>query len=437
MLGYNDLVKSRPTAATVFTFILLHIAIFVLIFIPLSQLFYYGPGSMELSVAHQILRGDIPYRDFTSEYPPLALLIFYLPALIRDSNPAYALLFAGEMLLFDLAVVYLIADIASHIKMPVMTTLAVYTLLLLAIGPIIVVRYDLLPAALILATLWAFIKGKNTLCWVFVALGVTAKIYPLIIAPAFGFYLLRNYQFRSLIKGIIAFSATMLAGNLPFFLMNPGGFIGIVIYHGQRGIQCESTYASLVLIWKILGGPNVAGVFNFGSWNITSPIADELAKIAFPLTAVLLLAMYAVFFWLLWRRTKKTEYLSTGLEPDTAKLIIGCVTLSIAIFMVGNKVFSPQFLIWLIPTMPLLNLKWQPVYTLLFIIMGAITQFIFPYKYMDYGAFLTPYVLILALRNLLLIFFAGLVMLTNGAQHKVPDNAVERVLVAAGERKEQ
>lgn len=420
MISYKGIAKTKPDVVAILIFILLHIAIFTLLFIPLSQLFYYAPGSMELSFAKQMLNGGIPYRDFTSEYPPLALLVFYIPALIRSSNPAYALLFASEMMLLDLIIVYLIADIASYIQIPVTRTLAIYTLLLLAVGPIIVVRFDLLPAALIIAAIWAFIKGKNVLAWIFVALGVAAKLYPLIIAPAIGFYLLRNRQFRTLVNGIFAFSMTLLFGNLPFFLINPGGFMNIITYHSQRGIQCESTYASLLLIQQILGGPTVKSIFNFGSWNITSPLADSLARIALPLTAVLLLAMYGIYVWILWKRTGKMMYLPPGIEPGAAKLIIGYVTLAIAIFMAGNKVFSPQFLIWLIPTVPLLNNRWQAVYTMLFIIMGAITQFIFPYKYMEYGAFLTPYVLMLALRNFLLILLAVLIVLTTRVKEEIP-----------------
>jgi uncharacterized membrane protein len=435
LISFRNISRTKPYLRTVLVFILLHIAISLLFFIPLSQIFYYEPGSLELSFAKQMLSGDIPYRDFNSEYPPLALFIFYLPALIRNTNPAYSLLFAGEMMLFDLAIVYFVADIASYVKLPVMRTLATYTLLLLAVGPIMAIRFDLMPAALIVAALWAFIKGKNTLAWFILALGVTGKIYPLIVAPAFGFYLLRNRQFKTLIKGVAAFSLTMLACNLPFFLMNPAGFMSIVTYHGQRGIQCESTWASALLIDQILGGPKVMGIFDFGSWNLSSTLADRLAPLAFPLTAMLLLAMYGVFVWLLWKRTDRTRYNSDGIEPDAARFIIAYATLAIAVFMAGDKVFSPQFLIWLFPTVPLLNFKWQPAYTLLFVIMGFITQFIFPYKYYEYSLFLTPFVLIGALRNLLLIIFATLIILTNGVKTELPEYQTERALVSAGGRR--
>lgn len=413
--------RTKADRRTVLAFILLHIAIFLLLFIPISQIFYSSPGGLELSVAKDILAGNVPYRDFTSEYPPLALLIFYLPALIVDSNPAYGLLFAGEMLLLDLAIVWFLADIASYVRLPVTRTLAIYTLLLLAVSPIMAVRFDLLPAALVVAALWAFIKGKNVLAWAIVALGVTAKIYPIIIAPVFGLYLLRNRQFRTLAKGVAAFSLTMLACNLPFFLMNPEGFMGIITYHGERGIQCESTWASAILVYHILGGPPVMGVFDFGSWNLLSPLADSLAPIALPVTALLLLAIYGLFVWLLWKRTPPTRYNAKGIDVDAARFIIAYATVSIAVFMAGNKVFSPQFLIWLFPTVPLLNPKWQRVFIPLFVIMGLATQFIFPYKYSEYTLFLTPFVLVTAMRNLLLIIFAVLVILTNGLRKELPD----------------
>jgi uncharacterized membrane protein len=403
----------------VIVFMLLHIAIFLLIFIPLSQLFYAAPGVMELSFANEMLSGSVPYRDFNSEYPPLALLAFLLPALIRGSNPSYSLFLAGEMMLFDLAIIYFVADIAGHLRLGVKKTLAVYTVIFLAVGPIMAVRFDLMPAALVIAALWAFIKGKNLPAWIFTALGVAGKIYPLIIAPALGLYLLRNRQFKALFTGVAAFALTLMVSCLPFFLMSPGGFIRILTYHGERGIQCESTWASALLLYASAGGPEVEGVFGFGSWNISSALADQLATLAFPLTAMALLAVYVFYFWRLLKQTPRTWYDASGIEADSARFIIGYATLAITLFMVFNKVFSPQFLIWLIPTVSLLSAKWQIVYASLFVGIGLLTQFIFPYKYMEYSSFLTPFVLVLALRNAMLVLLTALIFLNNNLKEEV------------------
>ena len=51
-----------------------------------------------------IERGQVPYRDFTLEYPPGALAVFAVPALVADSPRSYARAFALEMVLLGLVV---------------------------------------------------------------------------------------------------------------------------------------------------------------------------------------------------------------------------------------------------------------------------------------------------------------------------------------------
>jgi hypothetical protein len=409
--NFMDWLKSerRP----VIICMLVHIAIFFFFFLPLSQLFYPAPGDLELFYARDMLRGNVPYRDFDCEYPPLALLSFILPALFCFTNPGYSLLLAGEMLLFDLIIICLIADAARHSGLSVNNTLLSYTLIVMAVGPIMAIRFDLLPALCVTAALWAFIKGKNVAAWAFTALGMAGKIYPIVIAPALGLYLLRHHQFKSFFAGLTAFGLTLAVTCLPLFLMSPAGFMRIVTYHSQRGIQCESTWASGLLLWAKMGGPPLDGFYDFGSWNVASPAADKLASLALPLTALVLFVMYTIYAVELVRRMPRTRYDASGIGKREARFIIGYTTVVIALFMLGNKVFSPQFLIWIMPLVPLLSPGWRGLTTLLFVVMGLLTQFIFPYKYSEYCSFATPYVLIGVLRNTLLLLLTIIFGLTN------------------------
>jgi uncharacterized membrane protein len=150
-----------------------------------GQLFYPGSGEFERQIALKILDGQVPYRDFVNEYPSLALFTFLLPALFFRAPLAYHLAFAAELLLFDLLAMALIAFVAACFKISLRRSLTVYTFVIVAVGPLITMRYDLLPAVLVLAALTSFMIGRTKTAWAVLALGVTAKLYPVIIAPLF------------------------------------------------------------------------------------------------------------------------------------------------------------------------------------------------------------------------------------------------------------
>jgi hypothetical protein len=133
-----------------------HVIIFLGLLPTLAQFFYPGTGSLELWISQQILpppEWQIPYHDFASEYPPLALLSFLLPGIFTSNTIAYSWVFAAELMICDLLVLLMLADVAATFKVSVRNTLVVYTLFILATGPILIARYDLFPAMLVLAGL--------------------------------------------------------------------------------------------------------------------------------------------------------------------------------------------------------------------------------------------------------------------------------------------
>ncbi len=395
--------------APLIPFILLRALIF-LVFFFLARQFYFDPGALELDFARHILEGKLPYRDFASEYPPLALISFLLPALICPTNPAYIIAFALEMLVFDLATLGLIASLAPRLKFSVEYLLGVYTVLIIAVGPIVILRYDLLPATLTLAALTSFIDGGNLTAWLLTAFGASAKLYPVIIAPLMALNLFHRREIGKLIKGGIAFILTFLIINLPFYLLSPENFLDIFTYHAKRGLHAESSYASVLLIGRILGLNRVTGRFNFGSWNLASPLADRLADLSFYISASLLLTVYAIYFWKLGRKPEPPKE-KPEMTPAGTELFLRYGTLAVAIFLTTGKVLSPQYLIWLLPLLPVARGRCHTAQWLIFAAAGFTTQFIFPYNYINFETFNPPYVLVMAIRNALLIVLAVMLAL--------------------------
>lgn len=392
----------------------LHVFIFLCLLPVLAQLFYPGTGSLELYLAQKMLDGQIPYHDFASEYPPLALLSFLLPGLFLHTTLAYSWAFAAELLLFDLLVMLLIADLSSFFKISLRNALAVYTLLIIATGPILVCRYDILPAALVLLALWAFIKGRSKLAWAVAALGFAAKLYPLIILPLFVIYQLKNRQYSQLIKGGAVFIIVLLIINLPWVIIDAPGYWQSLTYHLERGLHSESTYGTVLLAGQVLGMTKVEGALTYGSWNLSSPLADSLAKMSLYISVGFLIIVYGLFTWLL-KKDSEGNLMTKMYEPSAAKLL-QYAALAVIVFTLTNKVFSAQYLVWLCPLLPLISGGRRYIILAFFIVGAALTQFVYPYNYNGFELGESLPVFTLAVRNLLLVVTAILIALSNHAQ---------------------
>ena len=99
-----------------------------------------------------VLDGEVPYGDFTVEYPPLALPVFVAPAVVTSTAAAYLLAFKLLMTAFGLVVVFATAWSLARLQADRsqtilgLGTIAVAPLLL---GHVFLNRYDPWPAALV------------------------------------------------------------------------------------------------------------------------------------------------------------------------------------------------------------------------------------------------------------------------------------------------
>src|SRR5215207_10351173 len=108
--------------------------------------------------AQAIRDGDLPYRDQDIEYPPLSVPILIAPVYLDDSTQGFVDGFMSEMLVFDLGIVVLIALALPGDARRVLSALGIYTVgavllsdvvldnSLIDIGPLILNRFDLVPA---------------------------------------------------------------------------------------------------------------------------------------------------------------------------------------------------------------------------------------------------------------------------------------------------
>lgn len=261
----------------------------------------------------------------------------------------------------------------------------------LLLYPVAVTRYDAVVAlALATAAFGAAFGGRHLLLPAYAALGfgAAAKLVPALAVPAL--ILARGT------RGLAVFFAVVAVFFVPALAFGGGGFVGSFRYHAERGLQVESVASSVLMA---LG--RVDGVaFEFGAFEARGPGTGLAAGLGLPVTAVLLgvtgLAML---------RRHRPGRLDGGRFPRHAAALI-------LAFMLGSKVLSPQYEIWLLPLVPLCAGGAAGAgLCLLFLASCLTTTLVFPIHYADLLNVRPPGPEILIARNALLVALWALLVL--------------------------
>ena len=404
-------------------FCLLHMVIYLLIF-------SHGGSDMDLYHEYATYMGDglVPYRDFTVEYPPIALALFYLPYVLFQDISSYSNAFAIEMMLFGIAGIWLVLGLARQLRVSPLIALSCYTLAVVAIGDIAVQRFDLVPAVITLAALYAFCRGKYEVAWLVLAIGVMTKLYPAVLAPIFLIYQWRRSDWRRIWPSLAAFVLTLMLIAAPVLVLGKGGFINSFTVQSDRALQLESLYASLLLLLNSLGLVNAVAVRGEMSFDVSSPLADPLAKYAFLVVGAALLAIYMLFIRRIRRKLEEPNCAMLN-AADSASVIHYAVAV-ITVFIITNKVFSPQFVLWLCPLIPLVCGRWHKVVWVVFLLVACLTWYVYPLNYFALADGQQVVVNALILRNVLLILLVVLLVM-NPSQTRAASGSLPELAVAA------
>jgi hypothetical protein len=338
--------------------------------------------------------GQVPYRDFDLEYPPGALPVFWLPTV----GPAehYRSIFELLMWICAAAMLALVvrAAAARGASPPVLLAIAVAVgLFPLALGTVVLTRYDLWPAVLTAAALAAVLTGREKVGLAVLGVAVAAKIYPLVLLPPVLIYLARRRGWREATLGLAAFAAALAAVVLPFAIVAPEGLVDSVQRQLERPLQLESLASSVLLAGQQLGLYEVTVVSSHGSQNLAGSLPDTLATVQTVLQAVALVTVWGLF--------------TRG--PATPERLVAACAASLVVFVAFGKVLSPQFLIWLVPVVPLvLGRAWLAAGGFLGAALVT-TQLWFPTGYWDVVD-LEPVGWLVLVRNLLLLGLAAVLV---------------------------
>jgi len=196
-----------------------------------------------------------------------------------------------------------------------------WTGLLVALAPGLIlaayINWDLLAMALTMAALAAWAARRPVAAGVLLGLAVATKFYPVIcFVPLFALCL-RAGRLREFWLTAGSAAGAWLAVNVPVLVAAPSGWATFYIFNTTRWADWGSIwYFFQVEHWPVLGGLSLATI------NIASAVLF--------LTACAGVAVLA---------------LAAPRRPRLPQLIF----LLTAAFLLTNKVWSPQYVVWLVP----------------------------------------------------------------------------------------
>jgi uncharacterized membrane protein len=301
-----------------------------------------------------LLQGKLPYRDFDLEYPPFALVAFIIPRIftlgLTNNSYIYVFLFGLENIFFSIINAALLLNIISQWNSQRHQILAFifYTLFAIIISPVMLWRYDLFPTLFTVLALVAVISFRPTFAGIALGFGIAAKLYPVILLPIFTLYYFANKSYRAIFNLWLATVGTVLIIFLPFIVTSHGNFFYFLTYHKERGLQIESLAAGIIGLIHKLGFTEAKTVAGYGSRDIISP----LSNVALGLLPWLLIIFYSVILVNSFYRFREERHENPVVQN---KSLVAYSLLVLLIFIITNKVFSPQYIVWIIPFAALLK----------------------------------------------------------------------------------
>jgi uncharacterized membrane protein len=358
----------------------------------------------------QMLDSEMPYRDFRMEYPPAASVMFALPGTrilaggttegaswtpLNDAARRYYRGFTSLVALLMGAIVVLTVVALRVLRRPagaVLLALAIVALSPALLGELLPERFDVWPAALTAAALAAAAGRHYRLGGAFLGIGAAAKIYPALLLPVLALVAFRERGAREAFAVAATGVAVTVAVFLPFAVADFAGTWASIRSQFPGGLQIESL-ASSVLVLVGAGDYSTHGAGG-------GLIRIDLGGPGVGATTIAMNVLLAATLCLAWISLFRSRH---DAREDLVRFAAGTV----AVLLVLGTVLSPQYVVWLIPLIPLVGGRRGIAAALLFVVAAVLTNVWIPDRYFEYQGELSAQTAgILVARNATLLALA-------------------------------
>ncbi|MCL1923384.1 MAG: DUF2029 domain-containing protein [Propionibacteriaceae bacterium] len=282
----------------------------------------------------QLFHGT-PAQDILKEYPTPLVWILSIPYILGFGTPSgYLFIFLALFLLGDGLMGYTLWRSARWCGTNPRPAVIFWIWFVVALGPIIYTRLDFLTTAVATMGLIALVRSRPATSGAIMALGTSLKLWPALLWPA------TAINRRAVSRTVLGF-CTVGLGLVILSVVFAGWerLISPLTWQSERGLHMESVFATPGMLARLFDtGPGEQWsvyLSTFNAWEITGPgsaILTTCSSAAFITGTLLIVTLYAG--WLTHR------------SRTTMEAVI-LVIVAIAIIIVTNKTFSPQYIIWI------------------------------------------------------------------------------------------
>nr|WP_165984651.1 glycosyltransferase 87 family protein [Streptomyces sp. YIM 98790] len=188
------------------------------------------------------------------------------------------------------------------------------------------INWDLLAGALCCAGLLMWARARPAAAGILIGLATAAKLYPVLVLGPLFLLCLRTFRWRAFFTTTATAVLSWLVVNLPIMLLATDGWARFYVFSRERSVDFGSFWLLLVQRTDVTLSPSTV-----------NRLAVALTLLGF--AGIALLAVLA------------------PVRPRLAQLVF----LTVAVFILTNKVYSPQYVLWLIPLAVLARPRWRDI----------------------------------------------------------------------------